>query len=156
MLREAITMAALAHEGQTDKSGAPYIFHPIRVASTFSDDFLQTIAVLHDVVEDTSITLSDLDAHFPQGVVNAVDALTRREGETYEDFIQRVSRNPSARKVKIADLRDNLRPGAPHLTTRYEKALRVLEEIEHDQDAILTSGAYPAARAALEKETRDG
>lgn len=127
MLREAITMAALAHEGQTDKSGAPYIFHPIRVASTFSDDLLQTISVLHDVVEDTSITLSDLGAHFPQSVVNAVDALTRREGESYKDFIRRVALNPSARKVKIADIRDNLRPGAEHLRPRYEAVLRVLE-----------------------------
>ncbi|KNY18470.1 hypothetical protein AKG11_04980 [Shinella sp. SUS2] len=142
MLREAITMAALAHDGQTDKAGAPYIFHPLRVASTFSDATLQTIAVLHDVVEDTALTLSDLDAHLPQGIVNAVDALTRRPGETYEDFIVRVGRNPIARQVKIADLRDNLRPGAPHLTTRYEKALSVLAEID-------------AGRAALEKEPRE-
>ncbi|MGJ7039203.1 (p)ppGpp synthase/HD superfamily hydrolase [Shinella sp. BE166] len=127
MLSRAIALAAKAHDGQTDKNGAPYIFHPVRVASTFSDETLQTIAVLHDVVEDTAITLSDLDAHFPQGVVNAVDALTRRPGETYEDFILRVSRNPDARKVKIADLRDNLRPGAEHLRPRYEAALKVLE-----------------------------
>lgn len=128
MLREAITMAALAHDGQTDKSGAPYIFHPLRVASFFSDEFLQVVAVLHDIVEDTVITLSDLDAHFPQGVVNAIDALTRRDGETYEDFILRVCRNPMARKVKIADIRDNLRPGAEHLRPRYERALQVLEK----------------------------
>lgn len=127
MLTKAIGIAAKAHDGQKDKSGAPYIFHPIRVASTFTDEFLQAIAVLHDVVEDTSITLADLDAQFPQGVVNAVDALTRREGESYEEFIQRVARNPSARKVKIADIRDNLRPGAEHLRPRYEAALRVLE-----------------------------
>jgi (p)ppGpp synthase/HD superfamily hydrolase len=127
MLSKAITTAALMHDRQTDKSGAPYIFHPIRVASTFTDEFLQTIAVLHDVVEDTKMTLADLDAMFPQGVVNAVDALTRREGEAYEDFIQRVARNPSARKVKIADIRDNLRPGAEHLRPRYEAALKVLE-----------------------------
>jgi (p)ppGpp synthase/HD superfamily hydrolase len=127
MLREAITMAALAHDGQTDKNGAPYIFHPIRVASNFSDEILQTIAVLHDIVEDTAITLSDLDAHFPQGVVNAVDALTRRPSEPYEDFILRAGRNPLARQVKIADIRDNLRPGAENLRPRYEAALAVLE-----------------------------
>lgn len=135
MLRNAIAMAALAHGGQVDKVGAPYIFHPIRVASTFSDEISQTVAVLHDVIEDTYVTLADLDAHFPQTVVNAVDALTRREGEAYEDFILRAGRNPIARLVKIADLRDNLRPGAPHLTARYEKALRVLEEIESRSNA---------------------
>lgn len=138
MLSKAIALAAEAHDGQTDKSGVAYIFHPVRVASTFSDETLQTIAVLHDVVEDTAVTLVDLDMQFPQGVVNAVDALTRRDGETYPDFILRVSRNPLARKVKIADIRDNLRPGAEHLRARYEAALAVLE--------------HSAGRSALSKE----
>ncbi len=106
MLRDAITMAMLAHDGQTDKAGAPYIFHPIRVASTFSDEILQVIAVLHDIVEDTEITLADLDARFPRSVVNAIEALTRRDEETYKEFIDRVARNPNARLVKIADVRD--------------------------------------------------
>ncbi len=106
MLRDAITMAMLAHDGQTDKAGAPYIFHPIRVASTFSDEILQVIAVLHDIVEDTEITLADLDARFPRSVVNAIEALTRRDDETYKEFIDRVARNPNARLVKIADVRD--------------------------------------------------
>ncbi len=121
-------MAALAHDGQTDKTGAPYIFHPLRVASTFSDEMLQVIAVLHDLVEDTDTTLSDLDARFPQAVVNAVDALTRRSEESYKEFIDRVARNPNARLVKIADIRDNLRPGVEHLRPRYEAALKVLEQ----------------------------
>lgn len=128
MLRDAITLAALAHDGQTDKTGAPYIFHPSRVASTFSDEVLQVIAVLHDLVEDTDTTLSDLDARFPQAVVNAVEALTRRSEESYKEFIDRVARNPNARLVKIADIRDNLRPGAEHLRLRYEAALKVLEQ----------------------------
>ncbi len=106
MLRDAITMAMLAHDGQTDKAGAPYIFHPIRVASTFSDEILQVIAVLHDIVEDTEITLAVLDARFPRSVVNAIEALTRRDDETYKEFIDRVARNPNARLVKIADVRD--------------------------------------------------
>lgn len=69
MLRDATTMVALAHDGQTDKTGAPYVFHPLQVASTFSDEILQVIAVLHDIVEDTETTLADLDARFPQAVV---------------------------------------------------------------------------------------
>lgn len=137
MLTKAIEIAAKAHDGQKDKTGAPYIFHPIRVASAFADEFLQTIAVLHDVVEDTGVTLAELDRLFPQGVVNAVDALTRRDGEIYEEFILRVARNPNARKVKIADIRDNLRPGAEHLRPRYEAALKVLDD---------------ASRNALDKE----
>ncbi len=106
MLRDAITMAMLANDGQTDKAGALYIFHPIRVASTFSDEILQVIAVLHDIVEDTEITIADLDARFPRSVVNAIEALTRRDDETYKEFIDRVARNPNARLVKIADVRD--------------------------------------------------
>ncbi len=125
-------MAALAHDGQTDKTGAPYIFHPLRVASTFSDEMLQVIAVLHDLVEDTDTKLSDLDARFPQAVVNAVEALTRRSEESYKEFIDRVARNPNARLVKIADIRDNLRPGAEHLRPRYEAALKVLEHDKSD------------------------
>ena len=128
MLRDAITLAALAHDGQAEKTGAPYIFHPLRVASTFSDEMLQVIAVLHDLVEDTDTTLSDLDARFPQAVVSAVEALTRRSEESYKEFIDRVARNPNARLVKIADIRDNLRPGAEHLRPRYEAALKVLEQ----------------------------
>lgn len=128
MLCDAITMAALAHDGQTDKSGAPYVFHPLRVASNFSDEVLQVIAVLHDIVEDTETSLADLDARFPQDVVNAVEALTRRGEESYKEFIERVARNPNARLVKIADIRDNLRPGAEHLRSRYEAALKVLEQ----------------------------
>lgn len=127
MLSKAIEIAAKAHEGQTDKNGAPYIFHPIRVASTFSDETLQTIAVLHDIVEDGDVGHGDILALFGAVVHAAVFALTRQEGETYEDFILRAARNPDARKVKIADIRDNLRPGAEHLRPRYEAALKVLE-----------------------------
>ena len=121
-------MAALAHDGQTDKIGAPYIFHSLRVASTFSDEMLQVIAVLHDAVEDTDTALSDIDARLPQAVVNAVEALTRRSEESYKKFIDRVALNPNARLVKIADIRDNLRPGAEHFRLRYEAALKVLEQ----------------------------
>lgn len=98
------------------------------MASTFSDEILQVIAVLHDIVEDTETTLADLDARFPQAVVNAVEALTRRGEESCKEFIDRVARNPNARLVKIADIRDNLRSGAQPLRSRYEAALKVLEQ----------------------------
>jgi len=128
MLRDAITTVALAPDGQTDKIGAPYIFHPLRVASTFSGQMLQVIAVLHDLVENTDTTLSDLDARLPQSVINTVEALTRRSEESYKEFIDRLARNPNARLVTTADIRDNLRPGAEHLRPRYEAALKVLEQ----------------------------
>jgi (p)ppGpp synthase/HD superfamily hydrolase len=85
-------------------------------------------AVLHDVVEDGDFGLGDILALFGEETRSAVDALTRRGGESYEDFIARCKTNHIARHVKIADIRDNLRPGAPHLRDRYEAALMALTE----------------------------
>lgn len=126
MLEEAIRFAAAAHEGQRDKSGAPYIFHTIRVASTFSDETMQVIAVLHDVIEDTPCTHTDIERVFSIRIADTVLALSRAPHETYVEFIERVNANPTARLIKIADIRDNLRPGAGNLRQRYEQALRIL------------------------------
>jgi len=104
----AIELCALAHRGQTDKGGKPYIFHPMTVASKFKDENLQIIALLHDVVEDSNYSLHDLErAGFSKTIVDGVDALTRRENETYEQFIERVSQNKLATKVKIEDMKHN-------------------------------------------------
>lgn len=126
MFEKALIFAAALHAGQVDKSGKPYIFHPVRVASTFTDDTERTIAVLHDVMEDCGVTRDDLEKEFSAEVADAVATLTRQHTETYLEFIQRVSLDPVAREIKIADILDNLRPGAEHLRPRYEEALRVL------------------------------
>lgn len=108
-LEKALELALEAHRGQTDKAGAPYILHPLRLMSRFQDETAQTVALLHDVVEDGNITLDALAAHgFSADVVHAVDCLTRRRGESYEDFIQRAGSDPLARRVKVADIEDNL------------------------------------------------
>jgi (p)ppGpp synthase/HD superfamily hydrolase len=108
-LDRAIALASQAHFGQVDKAGAPYILHPLRVMMAMGDDDSRVVAILHDVVEDSDITLDDLRAEgFPALVVDAIDALTRRQGEAYEAFILRVGQNSIARSVKIADLHDNL------------------------------------------------
>ena len=136
-LDRAIALASQAHSGQVDKAGAPYILHPLRVMMAMGDDDSRVVAILHDVVEDSDITLDDLHAEgFPALVVDAVDALTRRQGEAYEAFILRVGQNNIARSVKIADLRDNLdvsRFSGVELDTghfdrikRYSSALQVL------------------------------
>lgn len=128
-LTTAIRIAAELHHGQVDKSGLPYILHPLRVMLAMDDDLSRTVAVLHDVAEDCEDGWQALhDAGFSDEVLDAIDHLTRREGETYEGFIQRARLSPIARKVKIADIRDNLRPGAEHLRPRYERALVILEE----------------------------
>ena len=104
----AADVARGAHAGQVDKSGQPYIGHPARVAARVrGDDFAEAAAWLHDVVEDTDVTLDDLRRDFPDELVAAVDALTRRRHEEPDDYYARVRRNPLALRVKAADLADN-------------------------------------------------
>jgi (p)ppGpp synthase/HD superfamily hydrolase len=106
---DAILLAVQAHQGQKDKAGAPYILHPLRVMLRMGSDVEMMVAVLHDVLEDTQYTLLDLQqAGYPERVLEALDCLTRRENETYGEFIERVKTNPLAHKVKIADLEDNM------------------------------------------------
>ncbi len=107
-----VALAAAAHDGQHDKSGAPYILHPIRVALRLHTDFERWTALLHDVVEDTALTLDDL-AHYgvPDVVLCAVDALTKRPGETLRASMLRVKEaGDLACRVKYADIADNTNP----------------------------------------------
>ena len=112
MLNKAIEIAAKAHTGQVDKGGNPYIFHPLRVMMNYCDDndeMAQICAVLHDVIEDTNITLDDLRKDgFSEEVITALDCLTKRNGESYDDFISRIVTNKLACKVKRGDLADNM------------------------------------------------
>lgn len=127
-LERAIQVAVDAHFGQVDKTGQPYILHPLRVMLSQGDDVSRIVGVLHDVVEDsTTVGHGDILALFGESIHAAVIALTRHDGESYEDFILRAKANPTARRVKIADIKDNMRPGAKHLLPRYEKALAVLQ-----------------------------
>ncbi len=108
-LEAAIQLAVQAHTGQVDRFGAPYILHPLRVMLRLETETERMVAVLHDVVEDTPVTLEALQAAgYPPEVVEAVDHLSRREGETYEVFIERIRPHPLARRVKLADLEDNM------------------------------------------------
>lgn len=109
LLEKAIRIASNAHFGQKDKAGKPYIFHPLRVMERCTGIDEKIIAVLHDTIEDTGITSDSLVSDgFPAYIVEAIQSLTRKETEPYDDFIQRVALNPLAIKVKIADLQDNL------------------------------------------------
>lgn len=108
-LEDAILLAVRAHFGHEDRYGVPYILHPLRVMHRMQSQAEMTAAVLHDVVEDTDFTLADLrEAGYSAEVVEAVDRLSRRENETYEEYIERLKPNPLARKVKLADLEDNM------------------------------------------------
>lgn len=107
-LTRAIIIATQAHEGQIDKGGNPYILHPLRLATKAPDDESRIVAVLHDVVEDSDISLRNLfEEGFSWDVVNAIDCLTHRKGESYDDYILRIKTNSLATTVKLLDLDDN-------------------------------------------------
>lgn len=108
-VERAIAIAAEAHTGQVDKAGQPYILHPLRVMLAQASDAARIVGVLHDVVEDTGYSLEDLRQEgFGNEVLEALEAVTHRGEETYEEFIQRsASAGSIARSVKYADLLDN-------------------------------------------------
>ena len=103
----AMKLAYRAHQGQTDKSGIPYIFHPMHLAEQMDDEFSCCVALLHDVVEDTDVTMEELKAIFPPEVTDAVALMTHAYGVDYFDYVRAIKANPIARKVKLADLAHN-------------------------------------------------
>lgn len=109
-LREkAMQIAEKVHSGQVDKAGKPYIGHPVRVEMMCSRQEDRLVALLHDTVKDVDIASEYLlMVGFPQDVVDAVISVSRKRGEDYFDFIQRCKANPIGRRVKIADLKDNM------------------------------------------------
>ncbi|WP_279380065.1 hypothetical protein [Sporosalibacterium faouarense] len=109
MLEKAILIATKAHNGQLDKGGQPYILHPLRVMQSCNSDLEKTCAILHDVIEDTNISLNELrEEGFSEEVLVILDLLTKKEEEDYSTFIDRISTNETACRVKIADLQDNM------------------------------------------------
>ncbi len=140
-IERAIELAAMAHKDQADKAGNPYIAHPLRVALDFirsGDETRAIIAVLHDVIEDADVTADALlNEGFSNEIVDAIVALSRQDGESYEAFLDRAASNDLARPVKIADLRDNLDPvrmallppeKSVQLRAKYEGAMERLNQ----------------------------
>lgn len=108
LTRKAMRICYAAHEGQVDKSGVPYVFHPLHLAEQMETEEEICTALLHDVVEDTKWTLAELEAEgFPASVLDAVRLLTREKDVSYMAYIERLSGNQIARKVKLADLEHN-------------------------------------------------
>lgn len=135
-LDDAIQVARRAHEGQLDKSGRPYIGHPLRVMGALRNEHERMAAVLHDVVEDTAVTLDDLtEAGCPAPVLAALAAISKQPGEAQESYLARVASNPIALAVKRADIEDNMSPDRmarldkdtqERLRAKYTSALRQL------------------------------
>ncbi len=108
-LDKAIAVATEAHTGQTDKAGQPYILHPLRLMLKFQVEIEMIVAVMHDVIEDSNFTLNDLKKlGFSEIILEAIDYLSKKDNESYETFISRLSENKLARKIKIEDIKDNL------------------------------------------------
>ncbi len=137
-LGRAIELAKQHHKGQTNKAGKPYIEHPLRVMNQVESEEEKIVAVLHDIVEDTDISLDDLRSEgFSEKVVSAVECLTKQDGENYDSYIERISFNPLAVKIKLADLEDNRDlTRLPQVTDmnlerleKYEKALEKLTRL---------------------------
>lgn len=105
--KKAMNIAFNAHLNQVDKSGVPYIFHPIHLAEQMDTEDECIVALLHDVVEDTDITFTDLEKEFSKEVIDAVKLLTRNKDMDYMEYVIKLKDNPIAKKVKLADLKHN-------------------------------------------------
>ena len=128
MTCHAARIAYAAHDGVSDPCGLPYIMHPLHLAEQMTDEATTIVALLHDVVEDTDVTLEQLRAEgFSEDVLEAIDRMTHRDGEPYEQYLLRVRENPTARAVKMADLAHNSDE------TRFAGAVEPIpqERIEH-------------------------
>lgn len=129
-LEQAIQIATKAHLGQVDKSGQPYILHPLRLMLRVHTDAERIVAILHDVVEDSDISIEVLKTlGFSNEIINAINCLSKRSNEDYSDFIQRILENPLATKIKIEDIKDNL--DITHLKEITEKDLNRIKKY-HD------------------------
>lgn len=135
-LEDAICLAAKSHKGQLDKAGEPYILHVMRVIVRQDKEITRIVAALHDVVEDSRTSISDLEgAGYSQEIRDAVDCLTRRAGEPYDAMITRVASNAIARQVKLADLEDNM---DPRRMTGGEEARKRLARYMAARDRLIT------------------
>lgn len=130
LLNKAIEIAELAHDGQVDKGGKPYIDHPLRVMNALETVEEKIVGVLHDAVEDSNLTLEDLRiAGFNNIIIEAIAAITKRSGEKRQDYLQRVMNNPIALRVKIADMTDNANISRiPNPTDRDRERIRIYQK----------------------------
>tara|TARA_Y100000816_G_scaffold253449_1_gene205010 strand:- start:8 stop:433 length:426 start_codon:yes stop_codon:yes gene_type:complete len=109
-LHKAITIACEAHQGQSSINGEPYILHPLRLLIKAKSNEERIIAILHDVIEKTNISLADLkNKGFDQNIISSIDSLSRRRGESYVDYIGRLMQNRISVKIKLLDLADNIK-----------------------------------------------
>lgn len=141
LTNKAMRIAYAAHQGQVDYNGIPYIFHPIHLAEAMDDEVSCCAALLHDVVEDTDVTMEDLRKEFPEEVMEVLKLLTHEKGVDYFEYVRAITAHPIAVKIKLADLAHNadqtrcVGSGLPeeklaYWRAKYAKAKAILTEGE--------------------------
>jgi len=137
LTKKAMRIAFEAHKDQVDKSGLPYIYHPVHLAEQMTDEATTCVALLHDVVEDTDLTFEDLEREgFPETVVAALRLMTHDDAVPYMDYVRALGKDPVAAAVKRADLRhnsdltrlDHVDEAARERAKKYAEAIRILSE----------------------------
>lgn len=139
LVNKALRIAYDAHHGQVDKSGIPYIFHPIHLAEQMDDEISCCAALLHDVVEDTHVTMEQLAEEFPPEVIEVLKLLTHEEDVEYFTYVRAIKKNPIAVKIKLADIAHNsdqtrcigsdlTEERLAYFRAKYEKATKILTE----------------------------
>lgn len=137
LTKKAMTISFNAHKNQLDKGGMPYVFHPFHVAEQMKDEYTTCVALMHDIVEDTPVTLENLRENgFPDEIINAIDAMTHKDGVPYFDYIKIIKNDPIASAVKLADLEHNMDiTRLDHPTEsdyqrleKYKKAIMILKD----------------------------
>ena len=132
LTKKALKISFDAHKNQVDKSGMPYVYHPFHLAEQMDDEYTTCVALLHDVVEDTDITLDDLKKEgFPKEVTDAIVLMTHDDDVPYLEYVAKIKRNPIATSVKLADLKHN-----SDLTRLDEVDSKALERVEKYRKAI--------------------
>lgn len=135
--KAALEIAKKAHKDQKDKSGEPYILHPLHLAEQMKTEETTIVALLHDVVEDSDFTIKDLEKEgFQKSIIEAVSLMTHADGVYYMDYVREIKKNPLAREVKLADLRHNsdlsrlkvIDKKALERRDKYLKAIALLEK----------------------------
>lgn len=135
MTKKALRLSFNAHKDQVDKSGMPYVYHPFHLAEQMDSEETVTVALLHDVVEDTDYTMEDMIAMgFPKSVTDALALMTHDRAVPYMDYVAKIKANPIATAVKLADLRHN--SDTSRLETIDETVRRRVQKY-HDAIALL-------------------
>ena len=136
LTKMALKISFDAHKNQVDKSGMPYVYHPFHLAEQMDDEYSTCVALLHDVVEDTDMTLDELSEIFPKEVTDAIAMMTHDDSVPYLDYVKEIKNNPIAAKVKLADLKHNsdltrldvVDDKVLERVEKYDKAIKILSE----------------------------